>query len=236
VNEVQWLKSTDPDVMLDGLRGLEANARGVLFGWLRRSCRDGEGRKLRLFACACCRRIWPLLADARSRQAVETAERFAEGMASRKELAAAWEAAGQAVAAAEWAGGATRWAAGAALSAASVEDWAAWGTAWAASAACKRALGDAAAERAAQCDLLRDVFGNPFAPAPLKLSRQHGQAGRAVALAQGIYEGRRFGEMPQLAELLQAANCDREDALSHCRSCKEHVRGCWVLDAVLGKN
>jgi hypothetical protein len=222
--------------MLDALRKQQENFGGGLLGWMRRARARSEGRKLRLFACACCRRIWPLLADERSRRAVETAERFAEGMASRADLYAAWAAAGQATAEAARLDEAFRWAAGAALSAASAEVWAALGTAWAAAAACQRAPGTAAAERAAQCDLLRDIFGNPFAAAPLNLARNRRQSCRAVALARGIYEGRRFGELPQLAELLRDAGCAREDALAHCRSCKAHVRGCWVLDGVLGKN
>ena len=232
----QWLGCTDPDAMLDALRKQQENSGVGLFWWLRRARERSDGRKLRLFACACCRRIWPLLADERSRRAVETAERFAEGMASRTDLYAAWAAAGQATVEAAELGEVFRWAAGAALTAASAEVWAAWGTAWAAAAACQRATGTAAAERAAQCDLLHDIFGNPFAAAPLHLSRKRRQAGRAVALARGIYEGQRFGEMPLLAELLRAAGCERADALTHCRSCKGHVRGCWVLDGVLGKN
>jgi hypothetical protein len=46
-------------------------------------------RKMHLFACACCRRIWPLLQHDSARRAVEIAEQFADGLATREELATA---------------------------------------------------------------------------------------------------------------------------------------------------
>jgi hypothetical protein len=62
------------------------------------AARAGD-RKLRLFACACLRRVWPLLEDPRGRAAVEAAERFADGRADREDLALSWHAVRQAQAA-----------------------------------------------------------------------------------------------------------------------------------------
>jgi hypothetical protein len=80
--EAEWLSSTIPRSMLSFL---EARAKA-----------GDINRKLRLFACACVRRIWHLLDDERSRNAVEVAERYAEGMATPEELNAADHEAGYA--------------------------------------------------------------------------------------------------------------------------------------------
>jgi len=48
-------------------------------------------RKLRLFACGCCRLAWHLFTDEPSRQSVEVAERFSDGKATDEELFAAWQ-------------------------------------------------------------------------------------------------------------------------------------------------
>ena len=51
-----------------------------------------------------------------------------------------------------------------------------------------------------------------------------------------MYETRDFSAMPILADALQDAGCDNDDVLNHCRDAKQvHVRGCWVVDLVLGK-
>ena len=81
-------------------------------------------------------------------------------------------------------------------------------------------------------DVLRDVFGNPFRPVAF------GAAWRtdtAVSIARGMYESRDFGAMPILADALEDAGCDNDDLLAHCRGSGPHVRGCWVVDLVLGK-
>ncbi len=56
-----------------------------------------------------------------------------------------------------------------------------------------------------------------------------------MTLARTMYESRDFSAMPILADALQDAGCDNEDILGHCRGSGPHVRGCWVVDLVLGK-
>ena len=81
--------------------------------------------------------------------------------------------------------------------------------------------------------LASDIFGNPFRPVKFDPAWR---TSTAVALARGMYESRDFGAMPILADALQDAGCDNEDVLNHCRSANQvHVRGCWVVDLVLGK-
>jgi hypothetical protein len=89
------------------------------------------------------------------------------------------------------------------------------------------------AEFAAQSSLLRCVFGNPFRPAQFEAAWR---TEAVVGLARGLYESQDFGPMPVLADALEDAGCGDEDILAHCRRPGPHTRGCWVVDAVLGKS
>ncbi len=80
--------------------------------------------------------------------------------------------------------------------------------------------------------VFRDIFGNPFRAAPFDPAWR---SPTAVSLASQMYEARDFAAMPQLADALRAAGCDDAAVLDHCRGPGPHVRGCWVVDLVLGK-
>jgi hypothetical protein len=80
--------------------------------------------------------------------------------------------------------------------------------------------------------LLRDIFGNPFRPVTFA---PEWRTEAAVGIAAKMYDSRDFGNMPILADALQDAGCEHADILAHCREPGTHVRGCWVVDLVLGK-
>ena len=80
--------------------------------------------------------------------------------------------------------------------------------------------------------IVRDIFGNPFRPVALDPAWLTSDV---LALARGIYDEKAFDRMPILADALQDAGCTNEDILGHCRDAGPHVRGCWVVDLVLGK-
>jgi len=80
--------------------------------------------------------------------------------------------------------------------------------------------------------LVRCVSGNPFHPTHFSPSWR---TEAVVGLARGMYESRDFGPMPVLADALVDAGCADGDVLAHCRGDGPHVRGCWVVDLVLGK-
>jgi hypothetical protein len=92
---------------------------------------------------------------------------------------------------------------------------------------------DALAARLAKwCALLQDIFGNPFQS--LTLDEKWLTPG-VRKLTQDIYESKEFAQMPAVASALEDAGCTNADILNHCRQPGEHVRGCWVVDAILGK-
>jgi hypothetical protein len=187
-------------------------------------------RKLRLYACACCRAIWDQLIAGETRRAVEVAEAYADGLASDEERLEAWRSMR----------GPRRHAA---------TNGAATAVLWALSkrrndpariarrcATLARGAVRGSGLYRTQAELLRDLFGNPFRPArsiPRVVRRWNG--GAAVHLAQAIYDERRFGELPVLADALEDAGCTDEAILSHLRGPGPHVRGCWALDLILRK-
>jgi hypothetical protein len=194
-----------------------------------------SNRKSRLFACACCRRLASLLLPAECFSLIEVAERYADGLADEEERLAAVQVA----------------------VAASMDypDYRAAVVAWEACATCPDAadaaeattaahasvvdeygyFGAANAEYAVVCALFRDIFGNPFRPVAADPRWLSWKDGTVVKLAQSIYNERNFASLPILADALEDAGCTNEDILNHCRQLGEHVRGCWVVDLLLGK-
>ena len=221
MTEEEWLTATDPTPMLEFLR-------------------DGEDdRRLRLFAVSCCQKIWHLLGDDRSKRAVTVAEMFAEGKATFQKLSDAFDEGEEAtdeLFRKNDVVGCNSAAAAACTSGGGGEGWkvpvahvvsnalSAW----------KDATGHSdEALRGELVRLLRDIFGNPFRPVtvdPDWLTTD------VAALARGIYDERVFDRMPILADALQDAGCDNDDILNHCRDASQvHVRGCWVIDLLTGR-
>jgi hypothetical protein len=171
VIEKEWLACKEPAKMLAHLGvdehwGYVQQSRHV---WVRSRKKNKLDRALRLFACACCRRIWDLITHEAGHEAVETAEEFADGNATRKQLREANSAATactmddeEIVAAALSQGnGLELCRSNQALMAAVVASAETCNPLFAAQNAAE-ASGNEKAERAAQCNLLRDVIGNPF--------------------------------------------------------------------------
>jgi hypothetical protein len=224
MTEQEWLGCTDPEPMLRFLQEQQTSER-----------------KLRLLACACCRQVWHLLSP-RSRQAVEVAERFADGQASDPEL---YRARANAVNA----GGDASQAAVAAYWATTIKPA---GPLWNVFTGAAGALARQAAQvehgkqaaayeamqsitRSNQTNLIREIIGNPFHPAVIDPHWLTWSGGVVVQLAEGIYEDCAFDSMPVLGDALEEAGCAYEAILKHCRQADEHARGCWVVDAILDK-
>jgi hypothetical protein len=93
-----------------------------------------------------------------------------------------------------------------------------------------------ARERNAQESIIRDIFGNPFCPAPVVDPSWLMWGGGTVSeLAEVIDNERDFSRMRELAQVLESAGCTDGEILHHLRRSGPHFRGCLVLDVVLNK-
>lgn len=285
MTEQEWLACTDPIPMLNLVRGpVSVKTREVYGrevpceGYFDRKTSD---RKLRLFSCACFRRLWHLLDDDHCKRLVEAGQRYGGGEnllqfpldAARNAVMLSERAADEPISSEE-------------LRAASegpdafhipAQDYvacydpgpdpfdnelvASGHAAYAAYYACDTdpACGSSAvikeaayavaylrttdrgdineqgdiAERAAHCALLRDILGPvPFRPLKVALTWQ---TSTLTSLAQAIYQERAYDRLPVPATALEDAGCHDAELLAHCRQPGGHVRGCWVVDLLLGK-
>jgi hypothetical protein len=245
MTEEEWLSSAYPPTMLHGIEGLASE------------------RKLRLFAIQCCRRIWDRITDPRCRAAVEFAERFVEvGVARRRGRPAVENAASRACQEVEGSYNAClnqidrisvvvdSYVFDAATSTIYPSAWhaALWTSAQAALAIGWEWTRDKntdpaecnpegkAAEHQQQALMLRDICGNPFQPPPaISPTILAWDSGTIPKLAQAMYDENTFDRTTVLADALEDAGCPNPDVLTHLRGPGPHVRGCWVVDLLLGK-
>jgi hypothetical protein len=245
MTEAEWIEAKDPIPMLEFLRGKVSD------------------RKLRLFGCACCRRIWNSFESGKHGQiAVVAAELFVDGFETFDQLTSYRR---QVVNQLDLYGGEPVYDSSFWVCGSDIRNDIFSCCFYAANLSTSNSLPPNSdpgsveyqdrrrVESAFQADVLREVFGNPFRivnsdPAwrfstviandisfhvvnfdPAWLTPT------VVALATGIYANRAFDRMPILADALEEAGCENADVLLHCRQPGEHVRGCWVVDLVLGK-
>lgn len=214
-------------------------------------------RRRRLFACACCRRVWNMLHQRVSAQViVELAEAFADGQASEAELRAAHEHYDFSDLQAQLVGRVTTQTQLSLLtlhSLAAVQDLTSpnvsvlqlvlntskrFSDDYIPSPQHNEGTGGGGSvdydttELFIKENLLRDILGNPFRPVTFE---PVWRTQNTVGIATKMYDERNFDAMPILADALEDSGCDNEEILRHCREPGIHVRGCWVVDLVLGK-
>ncbi len=219
MTEREWLEGKDPRPMLEYLRG------------------KARVRQLRLFACACCRHVWDQIQNELSRDAVETTERLADGLAELYDLQVirnSWAAAPSFNSGGHWIGG-SRDKITQHLTGMTDRPWemagnVAWETAH---------LGLRRKERQFQATGLRCIFGNPFCPFALDPSWL---TPTVLALAQATYEERELpsghldaARLAILADALEDAGCTEAEILNHLRGPGPHLSGCWPLDLLLSR-
>jgi hypothetical protein len=188
----------------------------------------GSERKYRLLGVACCLTIRHLAGDDMTRNAIDVADRYANGQATREE---AWEAAGIVYKeqrrnfTAHLAEEQTHllYSAGRASSPEDLMD------------NVQGILNNLRWRDAENAGFVRDIFGNHFRSASIDPAWLKWRDGAICNAARLVYEERAFDRLPVLADALEDAGCSEADLLAHLRSPGPHVRGCWAVDLVLAK-
>jgi hypothetical protein len=208
----EWQTSLDPDNLLDAAK----------------ASKRLTARKARLFACACYRLVWDRITKDEIRTAVEMAEARADRRISQQELERyRYPMTDPHDDVMNWLAMSVQ-----SLAIANMRpNYVAWEV---------RSSTDNDVYRHArrgipcrpQADLVREVIANPFLLAAFD---PRWRTSDVLGLARAIYEDRAFDRMPVLADALMDAGCADEQTLGHCRGAGPHVRGCWVVDLVLGK-
>lgn len=225
MTEAEWLACEDPEPMLAFVLG------------------KASERKLRLFAVTCCESACRLLQSRKYRSAIEVSEQFADGLTSDAKLGKARSQVRESaertfirVRALPWSRAVQSHRARRMVVSACSRNIAE--VLQAATAVCVTATSSEIyeakrkIERQQQAARLREIF--QYYPRQVIINSTW-ITSTVVALAAGIYDEKAFDRMPILADSLQDAGCDSDDILNHCRGEGPHVRGCWVVDLVLGK-
>jgi hypothetical protein len=225
----EWLTTPDHGLMLDFLRLNNASKRKVL-----------------LFLCACCRGVWSLFTDPRSRRAVEAVELYLDGAVGAAEVEAAAAAACRAVLDSDQPQGLSLMASRVAHRLTLQSPWGVavevaadlFHTSWRlerfrltktwSGARCRRVFD--------VTNYLRDLFGPaPFGPAGRGPAWRPSGEGLVVRMARAIDRERDYASMPILADALEETGCTDPAILRHCRREEGHVRGCWLIDWLLDR-
>jgi hypothetical protein len=195
-------------------------------------------RKLLLYAVGCCRLMWDLLWDDRLRTCVEVAERFADGLATVEERRDASVAA-MPLSLGHFSGDTPdcrRATIGmlAYSTVGQIPKHAAYGM-----TAMRHALGGFSVPdrdgKALLCDMCREIWGNFINPTVANKDWLRWNNKTLPKMAQAIYDEKAWDRLGVLADALEDAGCEDAAILTHCRQPGIHVRGCWVLDLLLGK-
>jgi hypothetical protein len=230
MTEVEWWASDNPQELLQhvGPRATE--------------------EKQRLFACACCRRVFHFLTRPAIQDAIHTAERFALGMATKEDLRTGWLAVRKALQRAPLT---TKWEV--ALMAFLYTTSESLGNDFTLQVAHEvmlakiydrlqadlpsnhqlLSLPGAIEECTYQSRIIRDLFS--YHRVKCKTDWQTWQGGQLVTLARAIEVDERYQDLPILADALEDAGCTDDTILAHCRGPGPHVPGCWVISMLLGR-